>query len=119
MERMNPRAKGSKGEDLAVKYLMKKGFKIVKRNFVFGRGEIDIVAEDGNILVFVEVKARKSNAYGTPEESITVGKRRQLRRIAEGYMYVNKIDNRECRFDAIAIEYKEGKAEIRHLVNAF
>ncbi len=116
----NLRAEGTSGEALAARFLEAKGLQIIKRNFHFGKtGEIDLIATDGNVLVFVEVKSRKSSAYGTPEEAVTHSKQKTLRRVAEGYLYVNGITDRECRFDVIAIELYKNPPEIRHLVNAF
>lgn len=116
----NQRAKGATAEDLAEEFLKNKGLSIIKRNFHFGReGEIDIIARDGSTLVFIEVKARNSSAYGTPEEAVTFRKQKTLRRAAEGYLYVNKISNQECRFDVVAVDYEKKPTEIRHLVNAF
>ncbi len=116
----NQREKGTVAEDAAVEFLKNKGFAIVKRNFHFGRdGEIDIIARDRDVLVFVEVKARASDLYGSPESSITPSKIKTIRRTAEGYLYVNKITNVECRFDVVAIDYARKPPEIRHLINAF
>jgi len=116
---MNKRERGRLGEDQAVDYLQKKGYRILKRNFRFERGEIDIVAEDGDTLVFVEVKARRTKSFGEPEDAVTVFKRKQLRKIAEGYLFRNNIDGKACRFDVIAIQYVGKDAIVRHLVNAF
>ncbi|MBK9249388.1 MAG: YraN family protein [Ignavibacteria bacterium] len=116
----NQREKGTVAEDAAVEFLKTKGFTIVKRNFHFGRdGEIDIIARDKDVLVFVEVKARSNDMYGAPESSITPSKVKTIRRTAQGYLYVNKITNIECRFDVIAMDYSRNPPEIRHLVNAF
>ena len=116
---MSNLSQGAKGEDIAVDFLMKKGYRVLTRNFRFQHGEIDIIAEDGQVLVFVEVKTRRSLEYGTPEESISKRKRKLLRRTADGYMYTKKIEDRECRCDVIAIEYQNNIPEIRHLVDAF
>ncbi len=119
-EQPNQREKGAIAEDAAVEFLKEKGFKIVKRNFHFGRdGEIDIIARDKDVLVFIEVKARASDVYGSPESSITPSKMKVIRRTAEGYLYINKISNVECRFDVIALDYTQRPPEIRHLINAF
>lgn len=116
---MNHRKAGSNAEGEAIVYLEQAGYKILKRNFTFGRvGEIDIICKQDGILVFVEVKARMNHEFGPPEASITQKKIRSLKRAAEGYLYVNKIDNTPCRFDVIAIEYTEGIQNIRHLINA-
>jgi putative endonuclease len=111
--------KGTIGENLAVDYLEKKGYCILQRNYRFEHGEIDIVAEDGNVLVFVEVKARRSKAFGEPEDAVTPRKREKIRSTANGYLFEKNIDDKECRFDVVAIDYKDNKTEIRHLEDAF
>jgi len=113
------RAVGANAEDLAVEFLERKGMNILSRNFHFGKvGEIDIVAQEAETLVFVEVKARRSDTFGTPEEAITPRKQAALRRAAEGYLYVHKMHDRECRFDVVAIELQHSPPSIRHIVNA-
>ena len=116
---MNRRTRGQLGENLAVEYLQKKGYLILERNFRFERGEIDIIAEINGVLVFVEVKSRSSKIFGEPEEAVTPSKQRQIRNVAEGYLFKNNIDDRECRFDVIAVEYKGTTTTIRHLQDAF
>jgi putative endonuclease len=120
MHSPSTRARGNEAEDLAAEYLQTQGMRIIQRNFHFGRtGEIDIIAEDAEILVFVEVKSRRSDTFGSPESSITPSKQRSLRRVAEGYLYVNGIHNRECRFDVVAIEWNTSTPDVRHIPNAF
>ena len=116
---LNKRQKGTEGEDIAVKYLESKGYRIIQRNYRFERNEIDIIAEYGNMLVFIEVKARRSKEFGDPEDSVTLKKRARIRATAEGYLYEKRIDDRGCRFDVIAIEYIDNNTEIRHIENAF
>lgn len=114
------RRRGTAGEDLAATYLTGKGYRIMQRNFYFGRnGEIDIVARDGEVLVFIEVKARTSSMYGTPEEAVTAAKQRTIRFAAQGYCYIHNIADTECRFDVVAIDMHSQPPEIRHLVQAF
>lgn len=116
----NSKSYGKTGEDLAERILIEAGFKIIKRNFRFGKGEIDIVAMDGNCLVFVEVKYRRNLDFGEPEYSITKPKIRQLKRIAEAYYYINKIEDQECRFDVITIlGALKNNPKINHIKNAF
>lgn len=113
---------GDEGEELAVELLVNKGYEIIKRNYRFGKGELDIIAKDPNEegLVFIEVKSRKSLEYGYPEESITKSKIKQLKRIAELYLFENNIKEILCRFDVIAILMPPGeKPQIQHYVNAF
>lgn len=116
----NKRSEGRAGEDEACKFLIGLGYKIVKRNFVYGRvGEIDIVAQDGDTLVFIEVKARTNYKYGLPEESIDRRKQAQLKRVAGMYFYVNKLQDVSCRFDVIAVDLFDGAPTIRHHIAAF
>lgn len=116
----NSKKFGLKGESIAEELLKAKGYSIIKRNFRFGKGEIDIIAKDGNCLVFVEVKTRKNMNFGEPEYAITQSKIKQLKKIAEAYFYVNGIVNQDCRFDVITIigEKKED-LKINHIINAF
>jgi putative endonuclease len=119
MSPLNRRSQGKAGEDLAAHFLEQSGLKILERNFRFERGEIDLIAEEGEELVFVEVKARRSNAFGAPEDAVTEKKQEQVHAVAEGYLFIHDIDDRPCRFDIIAIEYRNGTAEIRHIRDAF
>lgn len=113
------REKGKSGEEIAEKFLVEKGFKIIERNYFFGRGEIDIIADDDGILVFVEVKSREAIDFGEPENSITMGKRRQIRKVAEGYLYEKNISGVEARFDVVAIKWEQGKPVINYYPDAF
>jgi len=115
----NKSKKGAIGEDVAVEYLKKKGYNILQRNYRFNHGEIDIIAEDGNVLVFVEVKARRSKKFGEPEDAVTPRKRDKIRATADGYLFENNIDDKECRFDVLAIVYECDKVVIRHIIDAF
>jgi putative endonuclease len=97
--------RGNWGEDIAVKYLEENGYKIIQRNFKYGKyGEIDIIAENNNILVFVEVKTRTNFNFGTAVEQISQNKKSHWKQAAEGYMFINQIVGQECRLDLIAID---------------
>jgi putative endonuclease len=111
--------KANEGEDLAAGFLLKKGFTILERNYHFGHGELDMIARDGETLVFVEVKTRKSASYGPAEYSITYGKQKQLYHIAQGYMFERKIENVPCRFDVVIVEFERGRPVFKHYENAF
>jgi putative endonuclease len=111
--------KGTIGENFAVDFLQKKGYRILQRNYRFEHGEIDIIAEDGNVLVFVEVKARRSKEFGEPEDAVTPRKREKIRSTANGYLFENNIEDKECRFDVIAVDYQDDRTEIRHIKDAF
>ena len=109
---------GQKGEELAVKYLRKKGYKIIKQNFKTRIGEIDIIANDGGTLVFVEVKTRESIAYGMPFEAVNSYKRRKIANVA--LLYLKKIKEvPPCRFDVVSLYYDHGKPEFKLIKDAF
>ncbi|MCI4445200.1 MAG: YraN family protein [Candidatus Aminicenantes bacterium] len=108
------------GEELAANYLQNKGYEILQKHFYFHHTEIDLIARDGNYLVFVEVKTRSSADFGRPEESLTERKKHYLRRAAEGYLYLNNLYHLDCRFDVISISFDQfNQPLIEHLENAF
>jgi putative endonuclease len=107
------------GEGLAVDFLVKKGYRILERNYRFERGEIDIVAEEKDELVFVEVKARGSKSFGEPEDAVTIGKQKKIRYVAEGYLFQHHIDGKTCRFDVVTVKVGRKEPEIQHYENAF
>lgn len=111
--------RGRRGESIAVDFLLRNGYRILDRNFRFDRGEIDIIAEDGPVFVFIEVKARRSPVVGSPEDSITHAKRRQILKVAEGYLMHHKLSDRECRFDVITVCWENEEAIIKHLKDIF
>ena len=99
---------GKRGEDLAHRYLVAAGFKVVARNYRPGSdSEIDIVAKDGDVTVFVEVKARSSMDYGAPERAIDVEKQKHILRAARSYTMRAGIDWSKVRFDTIAIVFSQ------------
>jgi putative endonuclease len=111
---------GDRGEDLAANMLEKSGFEILERNYRYGHGEIDIIAKESGILVFIEVKTRKNLEFGRPESGITKNKQRQIRKIAEAYLYEKRISDVDCRIDLVAVLLKKNlPPEINHIKNAF
>jgi putative endonuclease len=120
MPNKQKRLLGIKGENLACDYLKEKGYEIVERNYRYSRGEIDIIAKDEDILVFVEVKTRNNLEFGPPELAVTKGKQTQIRKIASAYLYEKEIEDTICRIDVIAILFKDEKnPKINHIENAF
>ena len=114
------RAQGDAAENRACRHLEGSGFTIVERNYRTGGGEIDIVARDGDVLVFVEVRSREDADFGTPEESVTPAKRRRIVATARHYLSsVPPSSWREARFDVIAIEGSGDATELRHYPAAF
>lgn len=110
---------GSKGEELALQFLIKKGFKIVERNWRFAHYEIDLIAIDKNELVIIEVKTRSAAIYEEPRDQITSKKIKFLCNAAQAYIEAKEIDL-ETRFDVILIKwYGNGKYELDHIEDAF
>ncbi len=111
---------GRKGESIAADYLASKGWKILVRNYRTARGEIDLIAEDGDVLVFVEVKNYSSRSFYLPSFSIDKNKRQCIIKSAKTYLFINNIRDVNCRFDVLTI-YKNPKGIdcIEHYVNAF
>lgn len=96
-------AAGAQAEQLAADFLAARGLAIVTRNFRRRRGELDIVARDGDTLVFVEVRLRRNAAFGGPAESITAAKRARL--VAAAGLYLSRVDGTPpCRFDAVLLD---------------
>jgi putative endonuclease len=111
-----------RGEELAAKILTDKGYEIIERNYRYGHGEIDIIAIDpsNGCTVFVEVKARQNLEFGEPEYAITKSKQKQIRRIAELYLYDKEIKEVDCRFDVFAILFEDlNHPVVNHYENAF
>ena len=105
---------GKLGEDAAVKYLKKNGYKILERNFRAGRyGEIDIITNDKGQLVFVEVKTKTDEQFGSPEQEFTYQKKKKMRRAIQNYLFKNYSQDRQWRVDLIAIEISD-KKNLRH-----
>ena len=114
---------GADGEKIAANYLQNKGYQIIVMNYAntLGKrlGEIDIIAKDQDVLVFVEVKTRDLETYaGTlPEENITRKKIHRLAKIANQYLYSHKIQDAPYRFDAISVwlNYRTRQAKVKHI----
>lgn len=109
---MNTRKRGNEGETLAAECLKSRGYKIVCKNFTSRRGEIDIVAKDGQYLVFIEVKTRTSSDFGYPAEAVTRQKAERIRKTALYYLMTNRMDDIPCRFEVVSIMKNGGKPAI-------
>lgn len=111
---------GKSGEQLASRFLRKKGYSILEMNYRTSRGEIDIIARIGKVLIFTEVKTRKSDFLESPLAAVTSKKQRQISMVAQEYLNNNNLFDTEARFDVIAIELKYGgRTHIEHIENAF
>ena len=109
---------GKLGEELAVNYLIGKGYEILERNWRNIHKEIDIIAKDGKDLVIVEVKTRQTDEYGEPDIAVTKKKQRMLIAAANAYITRNNLDI-ETRFDIISIVFKDDAPVIEHIEDAF
>ena len=118
--RRNLRSEGARGEEIAARFLVEQGYRIVERNFRFKRkGEIDIVAREGEYLVFCEVKMRTNDEYGLPEYAVTPAKQETIRRVAAAYLVMRDINGQPCRFDVVTIRFEGARPVMTLLRNAF
>ena len=106
---------GNKGELIAQNYVKKQKYVILEENFTCKFGEIDIIAKDKDVIIFIEVKARTSEMFGRPCEAVTPYKQNKIRTVAKYYLMLKKLYENSCRFDVI--EVLDG--EINHIKNAF
>ncbi len=111
---------GAEGEKMAAEFLLRQGYRILERNFRTVLGEIDLIAKDGKVLVFVEVKARSGIRFGVPQMAVDLRKQAKMSRVALVYLSQKKLEACECRFDVIGItKGSNGGAEIEHFKDAF
>ena len=96
-------ALGEEGERVAARFLEARGYRILERNYRTRRGEIDLIAEDGRVLVFVEVKVRLDDRCGGPAAAITRAKQARIARLAQQYLAWRRVGDRPCRFDVVLI----------------
>jgi len=110
---------GAFGERVAAAHLEAKGYRILARNFRCREGEIDIVAEDGDSLVFVEVRTRRGDAFGSPAESVTEAKERRLLTVARAYLQQHNDVPPNQRIDVVAIKLSRGRLlAVEHIEGA-
>ena len=118
--RSDNKKKGDLGEAIAADFLQRLGYAIIETKYQYRDiGEIDIIAEDGDVLVFCEVKARSSDRYGEPEYALTKKKQSQVRYLAKCYLFEHDIDEQEVRFDVVAITHDGHCPKIDYFKNAF
>jgi putative endonuclease len=109
---------GQAGESWAEQFLRAKGYRILERNLRTPLGELDLVAEDAGVLVFVEVKARSTEAFGGALSAVDHRKQRKLIKLASQYLAQHHWSNRLCRFDVVLVQGQD-RHQIEHLQNAF
>lgn len=110
---------GRRGEEAAAEFLHRHGYDVVERNWTCKAGEADIIARDGDTLVFVEVKTRRSASCGFPGEAVDEAKRERYQRIALAYQAERRLEELSMRFDVVSIMVSDRRAVIRHHINAF
>jgi len=104
---------------LAFKRIKRLGYKKIVRNYRCPLGEVDLIAKDGDTLVFIEIKTRKGKSLGYAKEAVTEKKQRQLSKVALAYMKSNQCMGIKARFDVVAICLGQGEPEIEVVKNAF
>lgn len=103
-------ALGAEGERAAKAYLKTQGFRILHENYSTPLGEIDLIAKENGVVVFVEVKARTSGEFGPPQASVTLAKQRQIVKVARLYLQRERLAEVACRFDVVAVMFAGGQA---------
>ena len=121
---MTPRSRfglrlGALGEEAAAELLRKAGYRIVARNHRCSRGEVDVIAEKGDLLVFVEVRTRATAAFGGPEETVGTRKQRRVVAAARDYLAQRRGPPKAARFDVIAVVDGPAGPALTHFENAF
>jgi len=110
---------GNEGEAEARAFLEQKGYRILEQNWRYGQGEIDLIARDGQVMVFIEVKTKKHEGFGEPEDWIGRRKQNQIGRLALGYLQKKNLENIECRFDVVTVDKTGPAAAVNHIEDAF
>ena len=114
------KSKGKEGEDIALKYLLDRGYELLERNYRYRRGEIDLIVRTATVIHFIEVKFRKNNRYGEPEDFVSQKQQGLIMEAADNFVLENEWKG-DIRFDIIAIKMtgQSNKIEITHLKDAF
>jgi len=116
---MQKKELGKKGEEVALRFLKKKGYRIMETNYVCKMGEMDLIAKEKDTLVFIEVKTRTSTMFGPPQLAVTKFKQRQLSKVALNFLKQNKLEDVKARFDVVAILIGQRGEEIELIRDAF
>lgn len=110
---------GKKGEEAAVDLLKEQGYKIITKNYKTKLGEIDIVAYDRDTVCFVEVKTRRCDRFGFPQEAVSTSKQRQIAKCALMFLKEKNLLNKKARFDVISVMHSEGVSKLDLVKDAF
>ncbi len=110
---------GRSGEDVAERFYRKRGFRVLERNFRCKAGEIDLIARRGPVVVFCEVKTRRTDAFGDPAEAVRYGKQARLKRLAAMWLAQRRMGAVDIRFDVLSVIVRHGRSQVRHIPDAF
>ncbi len=110
---------GKKGEEIALRFLKKNGYRMIERNYICKMGEMDIIAREKDTLVFIEVKTRTSTEFGPPQLAVNASKQRQLSKVALNYLNERRLKDVKARFDVVAILLGQKGEEIELIKDAF
>ena len=110
---------GKEGERVAEEYLKKKGYRLVKRNYRCAAGELDLIVLDRRVVVFVEVKTRTGQTFGSPFEAVEFRKQRKMIQAAQYFLAEKKLQQRDARFDVVGISWAGRDPMVEHIENAF
>jgi putative endonuclease len=110
---------GRQGEDLAESVFLRLGFDVVQRNYRCKHGEIDLIARRGRMLVFCEVKTRRTDMWGMPAEAVGPRKQFRLRRLATAWLAEHAVGRVQVRFDVVSVIVRPERSEVTHIPDAF
>ncbi|HEY7716527.1 MAG TPA: YraN family protein [Candidatus Binatia bacterium] len=110
---------GQQGERIAEQYLKSKGYKLVERNYRCAAGELDLIVLDRRVIVFVEVKTRTGQGFGTPLEAVEIRKQRKMIQAAQFFMSAKGLHQRDARFDVVGVSWIGRDPVVEHIENAF
>lgn len=110
---------GKQGEDLALAFLLKQGYRCIARNFRTRSGEIDIIAADGPTICFIEVKTRRQGSCGSGADSVIRYKQRHIAKVATQFLQSRHSLDAPCRFDVVSVDYRDQEPRVSVIQNAF
>jgi putative endonuclease len=116
---MEKKELGKKGEEVALRFLKKRGYRIIEKNYVCKMGEMDIIAREKDTLAFIEVKTRTTTEFGPPQLAVNASKQRQLSKVALNYLKEKQLEDVKARFDVVAILLGQKREEIDLIRDAF
>lgn len=110
---------GKEGERIAEQYLKKKGYKLIERNYRCHGGELDLIVLDRRVVVFVEVKTRTGQGFGSPFEAVEYHKQKRMIQAAQFFLMEKRLHQRDARFDVVGVSWLDREPVVEHIENAF